>query len=267
MGPVKPRNQSTHWWAVGLYVALLAGGGIIVVPQLVDGTVGTTGAWLVWVGGAIQSGLLFGISFLALPRSRTSASLRTLAALGGGLIALAAGIIVNQGSSVVAPFAEEVLKLGVVGLVVWVGWRNDPGPLQGLVLGFFVGFGFEIIEDVIYGLNALIQGGEGNAFASLSVRTFVGFGLHNMLTAVSGCALVGALRRGGRAWLAVVVALPVTISLHWAWDNLLSTVPWLLVYAAAIGVFIVARLIATRSEQNRNLGTVRVEDDGLPTSP
>lgn len=267
MDTAKPRNQTAHWWAVGIYVALLLGGGTVVIPQLATGTVGTTGAWLVWVGGAVQAGLLFGISFLALPRSRTNPGLRALAALGGGTIALAAGIIVNQGSPVVAPFAEEVLKLGVVGLVVWVGWRNDPGPLQGLVLGFFVGFGFEIVEDVIYGLNALIQGGEGNAIALLLVRTFVGFGLHNMLTAITGCALVGALRRGGRAWLAVVVALTVSISLHWAWDNLLSTVPWLLVYAAVIGVFIVTRVIATRSEQKWRIGTLPVKKDGLPPSP
>ena len=102
------------------------------------------------------------------------------------------------GSSVVAPVFEEFFK-GLAILAVFVFfYRHFDGVLDGVVYGSMVGFGFAAVENVLYFLAALHEGGVGQMLILIFMRAFL-FGLnHAFFTSLIGIGL--ALARMSRRW-------------------------------------------------------------------
>ena len=90
------------------------------------------------------------------------------------------------GASVVAPLTEEGVKaLALVLLLVLFG-REIDSPLDGLIYGGMVGFGFAAVENVFYLFGALTEGGVGEVLGLALLRAGI-FGLnHAMYTGFTG---------------------------------------------------------------------------------
>jgi RsiW-degrading membrane proteinase PrsW (M82 family) len=100
------------------------------------------------------------------------------------LLGEASGQII--GGTVVAPVVEEAVK-GVALLLLFLifRWEFD-GPLDGIVYGALVGFGFGMTENLFYFLAGLLEGGTGSWSMVVFTRTMV-FGLnHAMFTSITG---------------------------------------------------------------------------------
>ena len=120
------------------------------------------------------------------------------------------------GATVVAPIAEEVFK-GLALLLLLLFFRREiDSPLDGIIYGGLVGFGFAAVENVFYFVGALVESGPV-LFAFVTVfRAFL-FGLnHALFTGLTGLGL--ALARTAPNWLvkigAPVVGLLAGIAAH-----------------------------------------------------
>ena len=110
------------------------------------------------------------------------------------------------GGVLVAPLIEEIFKGGAL-LLLFIFFRKEiDSPLDGIIYGGLVGFGFAAVENVLYFSSALAESGlESVVFLAL-LRAFV-FGLnHAMFTSLTGLGL--ALARTSPNWL-VKVGAPV----------------------------------------------------------
>jgi RsiW-degrading membrane proteinase PrsW (M82 family) len=102
------------------------------------------------------------------------------------------------GAAVVAPVAEEVFK-GVALLLLLVFFRKEiDSPLDGIIYGGLVGFGFAAVENVFYFAGVFFESGLGG-LASLAVFRAFAFGLnHALFTGLTGLGL--ALARTVPNW-------------------------------------------------------------------
>jgi protease PrsW len=97
----------------------------------------------------------------------------------------------NWSASLTAPLNEELLKLCGVVMVALAAPLAVNGPLDGLVYGALTGLGFQAVENVTYGLNAILMSGGTSPdravlnSALLRVGT-AGLGSHWTMTAVAG---------------------------------------------------------------------------------
>ena len=89
-------------------------------------------------------------------------------------------------TSAVAPIVEESVK-GFIVLVLYWGFRNEfDGPLDGIIYGALVGYGFAMVENLLYLGKAWAEGGWGAWATVLFLRTIV-FGLnHAFFTSLTG---------------------------------------------------------------------------------
>jgi protease PrsW len=116
----------------------------------------------------------------------------------------------NWSASLSAPLNEEVLKLCGVILVVLAAPLSINGPLDGLIYGGIAGLGFQVAENITYGLNSIaLAGGTDPDRAVLNsalLRAGVtSLGSHWTMTAVAGAGVGFFVRhsrspvtRGGR---------------------------------------------------------------------
>jgi RsiW-degrading membrane proteinase PrsW (M82 family) len=97
------------------------------------------------------------------------------------------------GASVVAPLTEEAVKgLALLALLLILR-REIDSPVDGLIYGGLVGFGFAAVENVFYLFGALSQGGLGDVFSLAFLRAGV-FGLnHAMYTGFAGVGVALSL--------------------------------------------------------------------------
>ena len=102
------------------------------------------------------------------------------------------------GATVVAPIAEEVFK-GLALLFLFLFFRKEvDSPLDGIIYGGLVGFGFAAVENVFYFVGALTESGLGGVILVGALRTFL-FGLnHALFTGLTGLGM--ALARTERNW-------------------------------------------------------------------
>ncbi len=102
------------------------------------------------------------------------------------------------GGSVIAPLVEELLKgAAVLGILVFF-YREFDSLLDGIIYGSLVGLGFAAVENTLYFLGALLEGGLGSLLMLIGVRAFL-FGFnHAFFTSLTGIGL--ALARLSRAW-------------------------------------------------------------------
>jgi RsiW-degrading membrane proteinase PrsW (M82 family) len=92
------------------------------------------------------------------------------------------------GAGISAPFFEESAKgIFLVGLLL-LFWRHFDDPLDGIIYGSMVGFGFATVENIFYFLDAF-GGGLVGGLVNIVLRAFL-FGLnHAFFTSWMGLAL------------------------------------------------------------------------------
>ena len=93
------------------------------------------------------------------------------------------------GAAVVAPIAEETFK-GIALLVLLLFFRKEiDSPLDGIIYGGLVGFGFAAVENVFYFISAFVESGPSGVVLLSVFRAFV-FGLnHALFTGLIGLGL------------------------------------------------------------------------------
>jgi protease PrsW len=85
-------------------------------------------------------------------------------------------------------FEESAKGIFLVGLLL-VFWKHVDDPLDGIIYGAMIGFGFAMTEDVLYFLHAASDDGIGGEIINIFLRGFV-FGLnHAFFTSWTGLAL------------------------------------------------------------------------------
>ena len=103
------------------------------------------------------------------------------------------------GAAVTAPVAEEVFKGLALLLLLLLFRREIDSPLDGIIYGGLVGFGFAAVENVFYFAVTFVESGWGGLILLAALRAFL-FGLnHALFTGLTGLGI--ALARTERNWL------------------------------------------------------------------
>jgi protease PrsW len=138
--------------------------------------------------------------------------------------AVGVGFASNWSNSLSAPLNEEVLKLCGVVMVVLAAPGLIKGPLDGMVFGALTGLGFQVVENVIYGLDQIVQSGATDPVRAVTssylVRLSTAVGSHWAMTAVAGAG-VGYLVRYGRSRRGIasaVACLAAAMGMHLLFD-------------------------------------------------
>jgi protease PrsW len=146
----------------------------------------------------------------------------------GGTAAIGCALLANQGltalwakttgvafaanwsNSLSAPLNEEVLKLCGVIMVLLAAPGLIKGPLDGMIFGALTGIGFQVVENVTYGLDNIVQSGATNPTQAVTsswlLRLATAVGSHWAMTAVAGTG-IGYLAARGLSRSSIVVAL------------------------------------------------------------
>lgn len=130
-----------------------------------------------------------------------------------------------------APLTEEPAKaLGVVVVLLLAATRARTS-LDGLVVGSFVGLGFEVVEDVVQSINNAINEyppGERDNLSSLAVdvvhevvrRSWTG---HIVITGIAGFAIAYAMTTRGRSgiqrWSVAAGLMLLALAGHLLWNS------------------------------------------------
>ncbi len=132
------------------------------------------------------------------------------------------------GAALTAPLNEELLKLAGIVLVAVAFPAAVRGPVDGFVIGSLVGLGFEVTENFVYSMNAIVQSGGTGGLTPVVQTTVVrlvltGLGSHWAMSAVAGTA-VGLLaavawRPGRRRAVAAALLVVLAMALHWLLDS------------------------------------------------
>ncbi len=132
----------------------------------------------------------------------------------------------DWGAALTAPLVEEFTKgLGLI-LLIALAARQITSALDGFVLGAFIGLGFQLFEDILYGVQSATAGFGldpiGSATHTLLWRFGAGISGHVVYSAIFCTGLVfwlgrpGEPRNRGRGALLILLAL----GLHGFWDAL-----------------------------------------------
>ena len=213
-----------------------------------------------------------------------------LAAIGwGGVVAVILSFVVESAASlvtgtesfasfaVVAPVVEETGK-GLF-LVAVVLLRRDQihGLLDGVVYGALVGVGFAFVEDILYYLSALNEGGAAGLTTTVVLRGVMSPFAHPLFTAATGLGFgIGATATSrAKRVVAPVLGYLTGIVLHGIWNGstLYGTRGFLTAYGlimlplllVVIGIAIWARsregrMLLTALQQTVQMGWTRPEE-------
>jgi protease PrsW len=233
----QPRNAA--FW---VYCLLVVVGAIVLSGQISIAAAAYSGAL---ISGGIAFGLL-AVAYLAYIRyqDRFTTVPRRLAAAGflwGAVAAVGAFALLGNsavmslwakafgasfafdwGAALTAPVNEELAKGAGVLLLFALAPRLVRSPFDGLILGAFVGLGFQISEDMSYAFIGAADsfGDVGAAWGTIVARTLTSFTSHWMYTGVFGAGLVWFIgtpavpaRRGLGAGLMLTAML-----MHGVWN-------------------------------------------------
>ena len=131
----------------------------------------------------------------------------------------------NWSAALTAPLNEELLKLCGVAIIALAAPGVIRGPLDGMAFGALTGLGFQVMENVSYGLNAIAEFGATNPPQAVGISAFVrivftGLGSHWTMTAVSGAGIGFLVARGGRrGWLPAAGCLLTAMAMHLFFDS------------------------------------------------
>jgi len=169
-------------------------------------------------------------------------------------------VYADWSAALTAPFVEEAAKAMCVAVVLVLCASSFTRISHALLVGMFVGFGFDIAEDLTYATNEAIgslDSDTSGAGGSLLVRAITAVPAH---WAYTGLAAVGVLlllpsfrndvgwcrlRRVGVAGLLFFAAS----FMHFVWDGPVPNVWWK--FAVNIAVFVTAVLLLLRYERRR----------------
>jgi RsiW-degrading membrane proteinase PrsW (M82 family) len=128
------------------------------------------------------------------------------------------------GAGLTAPIFEELGKGSAVLLLLFLAPQVVRTAYDGFILGAFAGLGFEILEDISYGLNsASAEFGSDQLHASLhtvGLRLLTGFSSHILYSAIVGAGivyLIGTVAQRRRTGLGIALVL-ASMVLHGLWD-------------------------------------------------
>jgi RsiW-degrading membrane proteinase PrsW (M82 family) len=111
--------------------------------------------------------------------------------------AFGASFAYDWGAALAAPVDEELAKGAGILLLLALAPRLVRSPFDGLILGAFVGLGFQISEDISYAwIGAANAFGDVHAsWATIVVRTLASIPSHWMFTAIFGAGLIWFIGR------------------------------------------------------------------------
>lgn len=134
----------------------------------------------------------------------------------------------NWAAAYTAPVNEELVKTAGVLLLACVSTRLVRSAADGFVYGALIGFGFQMMENFTYGLNAIGMSGGVDPVAAtgqvLWIRILLtGIGSHWAMSAVAGAGIGYLVSASGRtltrrAWVAVG-CLALAMGMHWLFDS------------------------------------------------
>jgi protease PrsW len=163
--------------------------------------------------------------------------------------AFGASFAFDWGAALAAPIDEELAKGAGVLLLLVLAPRLIRSPFDGLILGAFIGLGFQISEDISYAwIGAANSFGDiGAAWGTIIARTLASIPSHWMYTGVFGAGLIWFIGRPdvpARKRLGVGLMLTAML-MHGLWDasaaiagdNVISIVPGIVAFVL-ISVFI-----------------------------
>ena len=136
--------------------------------------------------------------------------------------AFGASFAFDWGAALTAPIDEDLAKGAGIVLLVTLAPQLIRSPFDGLILGAFVGLGFQISEDISYAFIGAANafGDVGAAWATIGVRTLASIPSHWMYSGVFGAGLIWFIgrpdvpaRKGLGAGLMVTAML-----MHGLWD-------------------------------------------------
>ena len=236
----QPRNAC--FW---IYLLLVAAG----AWQLVGLVVPTATVFAAANSAAVVTSALFCAVFLAFLHGadrweRTPGSLAVAAFVGGGIAA--PWVIALPGNAALmglytkafgqawaedwkagltAPFVEELGKGAIFLLLLGLAPVVIRTVYDGLMVGAYVGLGFQVLEDMLYGQNAASehfgQDQVGAVLRTFVLRAATGVASHAMYTAIFAAGVIYLLgtpaqpRRTGRGVVLVLGAM----LLHGIWDS------------------------------------------------
>lgn len=164
-----------------------------------------------------------------------------------------------MGNAVAAPVIEEFFKWLALLAIFFFMRREFDGPLDGLIYGALIGFGFAMTENIFYFIGAYQSGGYGELSVLIFLRSLL-FGMnHAFYTALSGLGL-GLARDANRplpGMLWALFGLLAAICAH-ALHNLGATMSQLnagamlislLLAGTNFGLILIAIMLAWRQEQ------------------
>jgi len=124
-----------------------------------------------------------------------------------------------------APFVEETVKAAGFLLLMGLAPRLVRTVNDGLVIGAFIGLGFQVFEDVLYGTNAAARGfgvdPVGGVLSTTALRIVSGVVSHPLFTALFCAGLIYVIgtvaqpRRIGRGLLLIASSMLA----HGVWDS------------------------------------------------
>lgn len=232
---LRPR-QPMFWVYCGLMV--VAGFPTVLVFGPYIATTPTVFAVTVLVNGALAFGFIRLINRIDLFEREPAAMLSAAFAWGGvGAVGFAMhtndamGVIVAKlgasdwDAALTAPIDEELIKgVGVVMIVV-ICRRYIDRPMDGLIVGMMCGLGFEVVENVLYGVQTAVADVNDDLGAGITVtlvRLLFGLGSHVMYTGIVGLGIGYAATRTDRPValraLAVLGTLALAWLFHFLWD-------------------------------------------------
>ena len=196
-----------------------------------------------------------------------------LAAIGwGGVVAVilsfvaesAVALVTGNESfasfAIVAPVVEETGKGLFLVVVVLLRRQQIHGLLDGVVYGALVGVGFAFVEDILYYISALAEGGAAGLTATVVLRGVMSPFAHPLFTAATGLGFgIGLTSRStAKRIVAPVLGFLTAVTLHGIWNGsaFYGTRNFLLAYALVmlpLLIVIVSITIWARSREGRML--------------
>jgi RsiW-degrading membrane proteinase PrsW (M82 family) len=131
----------------------------------------------------------------------------------------------DWGAGLTAPINEEIGKgLGII-LLLGLARRLVRSPFDGLIIGAYIGLGFQISEDVLYAFNntAMNFGADqaGSAWNIVLVRSTSGLFGHVLFSAVFCSGIMWLIGRGERTHrLRGLLLMLAAMLAHGCWDDL-----------------------------------------------
>jgi protease PrsW len=160
------------------------------------------------------------------------------------------GFALDWGAALSAPFVEELAKGAGLILIIALAPRLVRSAFDGLILGAFIGLGFEVIEDASYvTLGAVTQFGVNQstvAVQTILVRAAIGPFSHVVYSALFCAGLVYFLGRPDepvRRGRGLLLMLAGVVS-HGVWDSMIALARGNGLATAAVAVLIAAVDIA-----------------------